>query len=114
MLSIGRMAYQIPAIVIDGDSAIANAIEAMLPRTYVLEDYRHWKDNALQAIGGPEPHRLFARHLQPLVDARTFEQFDALEAQMLPDMPDRLRNYLTSNEGAAGRSPLQRLRSTLV
>ena len=102
---------QIPSIVIDGDSAIASALATVLPRTHVLEDFRHFKDNVLDAIGGQERHRTFQRFVQPLVDARTLAEFEEREALLVQQMPPALRNYMRANEGVAQRSPLQRLKS---
>jgi hypothetical protein len=101
---------QIPAVVIDGDAALAHALHDMMPRTHIMEDYRHWKDNVLHQIGSDDRHRLYARHVQKLVDARTFDEFDMLAAQAGLTMPPSLWRYLNHGAGRAERSALQRLR----
>ena len=99
---------QMPSLTTDGDAAMASAISSILPRTKALEDYTHWKDNVLEAIGGPERHRDFARYILPLVDAATYTEFDGIAARLSTAMPKHLWRYLNAGAGDAQRSPLQR------
>jgi hypothetical protein len=96
--------------VIDGDAGLASALGALLPDTKVLEDYRHWKENAMDAIGGAEPHHDFSVHIAPLVQAATYDQFDEMARQLSQTMPRHLWRYLNQGAGPARRSPLQRLK----
>lgn len=101
-----------PVVGIDGDPALANAFRDVLPHTRVMEDYRHWKHNVLKVLDGDDQHRLFQHHIQQLVDAPTFAEFDRLAAEAATSMPPKLWKYFKHGEGPAGRSAMQRLRGT--
>ena len=112
-MALGAVLPQMPSIVIDGDPAMASALASMLPRTKVMEDYRHWKENVLDAIGGEERHRDFALHVEPLVHAATYDEFDQVAKQLSRTMPEHIWRYLNAGAGDALRSPLQRTKCTL-
>ena len=79
-----------------------------------MEDFRHWKENVLEAIGGTNRHADFLRYVGPLVEAPTFEEFDAVAEKLSKTMPPQLWRYLNQGAGPANRSVLQRTKCKLT
>jgi len=100
---------QLPSIVIDGEHALAAAIRVKLPNTVILEDYRHLKKRVLDKIGGTVRYADFDKFIQPLINAATHADFQAVFAKVRKAMPAKLLDYLVQGHGSANRSVLQRI-----